>query len=171
MARRAVRLAVFGHYMRGAGGWRVVAPMLLLFVGEQLLERGSAVWLAAWSQRGLRSGSDAAATEAAELQPLYIYLALSLAQGGVTLLMCMIAAYAGWRASRALHRQLYAAVLGGRQAWFDANPTGRVLNRFTRDTEKIDENVPPNSLAPRTPTIPPTLSPQPEGPPSPWPQP
>ena len=46
---------------------------------------------------------------------------------------------------QALHGQLYAAVLGGRQAWFDANPTGRVLNRFTRDTEKIDENV-PNSL-------------------------
>ena len=48
--------------------------------------------------------------------------------------------------TQALHRQLYAVVLGGRQAWFDANPTGRVLNRFTRDTEKIDENV-PNSLA------------------------
>ena len=48
--------------------------------------------------------------------------------------------------TQALHRQLYSAVLGGRQSWFDANPTGRVLNRFTRDTEKIDENV-PNSLA------------------------
>jgi len=141
----AVRLAVFRHYMRGAGGWRVVAPMLLLFVGEQLLERGSAVWLAAWSQQGVQTSSGAAITEEAELQPLYIYLALSLAQGCVTLLMCMIAALAGWRASRTLHRQLYAAVLGGRQAWFDANPTGRVLNRFTRDTQKIDENV-PNSL-------------------------
>ena len=47
--------------------------------------------------------------------------------------------------TQALHRQLYAVVLGGRQAWFDANPTGRVLNRFTRDTKKVDENV-PNSL-------------------------
>ena len=90
----AVRLAVFGHYLRGAGGWRVVAPMLLLFVGDQVLSRGSAVWLAAWSQHGTY------ATENAELQPLYVYLALSIGSGGVTLLMAMIAAYAGWRASR-----------------------------------------------------------------------
>ena len=60
--------------------------------------------------------------------------------------------------TQALHRQLYAAVLGGRQSWFDANPTGRVLNRFTRDTEKIDENV-PNSLASNPPTL--TVTPTP----------
>eukprot|EP00908_Phaeocystis_cordata_P022659 Transcript_508.p1 GENE.Transcript_508~~Transcript_508.p1 ORF type:complete len:801 (+),score=373.02 Transcript_508:98-2500(+) len=138
----AVRPAVLLHYMRGAGGWRVVAPMLLLFVSEQLLERGCALWLAAWSQQGLAGRPRG---EQRELQPLYIYLALSLAQGAVTLLMCLIAAHAGWRASRSLHRQLYAAVLGGKQGWFDANPAGRVLNRFTRDTEKVDENV-PNSL-------------------------
>ena len=53
----------------------------------------------------------------------------------------------------------------------ESEKTGELDKTPERDTEKIDENVPPNSLAPRTPTIPPTLSPQPEGPPSPWPQP
>ena len=149
-AQGAVRLAVLAHYMRGAGGWCVVVPMVALFLIEQLLERGTALWLARWSEQDLAlttnsSSNSSSSSSSAELQPLYVYLGLSLAQGGCTLVMLFIAAHAGWLASRSLHRQLYASVLGGRQAWFDATPSGRVLNRFTRDTEKVDENV-PNSL-------------------------
>ena len=42
------------------------------------------------------------------------------------------------RASRRLHAQLSTSVLRASLGWFQATPVGRILNRFTRDTEVLD---------------------------------
>eukprot|EP00937_MAST-01D_sp_MAST-1D-sp2_P006564 g6564.t1 len=45
---------------------------------------------------------------------------------------------AGWRASQRIFQQLLCAVLRAPQTFFDSHPFGRIINRFSFDTEVID---------------------------------
>ncbi len=71
----------------------------------------------------------------------------------------------GVMAGRVLVHKLVDRVLRGTMAWFDTTPSGRVLNRFSRDTDMLDTQAcaPPLTLPP---LIPP--SPSPLGKPAQW---
>ena len=42
------------------------------------------------------------------------------------------------RASRQLHQDLFRALLRLPMSFFDTQPSGRILNRFTSDTQQVD---------------------------------
>lgn len=44
----------------------------------------------------------------------------------------------GLRAAKVLYTKLTLAVLGAPMIFFETTPSGRILNRFTSDTEMID---------------------------------
>ena len=46
------------------------------------------------------------------------------------------------RASSVLHTSLLAAVLRLPMAYFDTTPTGRLLNRFSKDVDAVDNTLP-----------------------------
>lgn len=46
------------------------------------------------------------------------------------------------RASKVLHDRMFAAILKTPMRFFDTNPSGRILNRFSRDMGAIDEIMP-----------------------------
>ena len=142
-ASGAVKCAVLGHYIKGSGGALAAVPFVLCFLVQAALERGADLWLGLWSsgEAGDAAGAGSPRSRVEELQPLYLYLGLSLGSAGTTMLILFLAAHTSWRASGALHAQLLDAVLGARQAFFDATAVGRILNRFTRDTNTIDEQV------------------------------
>ena len=142
-ASGAVKCAVLGHYIKGSGGALAAVPFVLCFLVQAALERGADLWLGLWSsgEADDAAGAGSPRSRVEELQPLYLYLGLSLGSAGTTMLILFLAAHTSWRASGALHAQLLDAVLGARQAFFDATAVGRILNRFTRDTNTIDEQV------------------------------
>lgn len=45
-------------------------------------------------------------------------------------------------ASKVLHDRMFNAVLRATMRFFDLNPSGRILNRFSRDVGVIDELLP-----------------------------
>ena len=47
----------------------------------------------------------------------------------------------GLRASRKLHAKLLARVMRLPMSFFDSQPSGRLLNRFTKDTEAVDLQI------------------------------
>ena len=51
---------------------------------------------------------------------------------------CWLQVYGSVNASRVLHADLLGKVLRLPMSFFDSQPTGRLLNRFSRDTELID---------------------------------
>lgn len=46
------------------------------------------------------------------------------------------------RASRNIHSRIFHCLLQAPMKFFDTNPTGRVLNRFSKDIGAIDETLP-----------------------------
>ena len=46
------------------------------------------------------------------------------------------------RAARNLHQSMLANILRAPMMFFDTTPIGRIINRFSRDVETIDNNLP-----------------------------
>merc|ERR1719487_1119980 len=47
----------------------------------------------------------------------------------------------GLVAATRLHKGMIGRILHARSAFFDANPTGRILNRFSRDLNLVDSQL------------------------------
>ncbi|KDQ16441.1 hypothetical protein BOTBODRAFT_186495 [Botryobasidium botryosum FD-172 SS1] len=53
----------------------------------------------------------------------------------------LIQSFGSYRASRRLFSRVLATVVQAPMRWFDTTPTGRILNRFSRDIETIDSSL------------------------------
>ena len=64
----------------------------------------------------------------------------------VSLLLTVVSSYcfylAALRASENLHNEMTKAVLRAPVLFFDTNPTGRILNRFSKDIRNMDDFLP-----------------------------
>ena len=57
-------------------------------------------------------------------------------------LVGFLLSYVAMLSSRYLHRNMVSAVLRSTLRFFDTNPDGRILNRFTQDMTQIDDALP-----------------------------
>ncbi|CAM9774669.1 unnamed protein product, partial [Hapterophycus canaliculatus] len=73
---------------------------------------------------------------------LLVSFAIATANAAFTLARAFGFAYGGVQAAVALHRRLLSHILGKCSAFFDATPSGRVINRFSRDTFSVDDPLP-----------------------------
>ncbi|KAM3842218.1 ATP-binding cassette sub-family C member 3-like, partial [Diretmus argenteus] len=92
----------------------------------------------------------------APLTFVYIFVQVLVLWPGVDLLMldelcvlllvnCLLCrAYSMLRAARLTHVNMLQRVLRAPQAFFESTPTGRILNRFSKDVDTIDSNIPDN---------------------------
>ncbi|KTG40950.1 hypothetical protein cypCar_00047776 [Cyprinus carpio] len=63
--------------------------------------------------------------------------------GALVLLTCVLwRVYSMLKAARATHLHMLHAVLRAPQAFFEATPSGRILNRFSKDVDTIDSVIP-----------------------------
>ncbi len=70
------------------------------------------------------------------------YAGLGFCQTIFMLCSSFTIATAGIRASRSLHSRMLANIMRAPMSFFDTTPTGRILNRFSKDVHTIDEAVP-----------------------------
>jgi ABC-type multidrug transport system fused ATPase/permease subunit len=132
----SVKWSVFSSYAAAfPGGWHTISVLLLLNVVKQLAAIGSTLWLAVWSGTKLGpSWHDAGY--------LTVYALFSIAVALVTYLKSVAWTYCGIEAAGALHARLLHAALSVRLTWFDVTPLGRILQRFSKDTDTCDNSLP-----------------------------
>ena len=127
--------SAFARYASAAGGPWVMAALFLLLAGGATLFVMTSVSLAWW-----------AALPAAAQAANRTYPALFGGLVAASLLVSMVRAVAFFaaavRASRVLHDDAFKRVLTAPLAFFDGNPTGRILNRFSRDVGLCDDALP-----------------------------
>lgn len=72
---------------------------------------------------------------------VWIYVLIGLASLTFEMLGSSILVFGGYRASRLLFGQLLDTICRATMRWYDVTPTGRILNRLSKDFETIDTTI------------------------------
>ena len=131
--KREVYLAYFF-----AWGPYLLFPTLVLSMA--LLERGLQVgqnaWLAVWSDATQVDGSWAYVR-----YYLAVYALLGVSSLGLQGVKAVFLIQGSINSSRTLHANILEKLFRLPMSFFESQPTGRLLNRFTNDTEKVDTAI------------------------------
>lgn len=102
-----------------------------------LLRTLSDFWLAWWTEEKEPFGLGM-------VECILVYFGLAGSMCVATYIASVILMAVGCiSASRNLYRMLLQSVLRAKVSWFDATPTGRILNRFAGDVNILDNDLPP----------------------------
>ncbi len=138
----AVQLSTVVRYAASAGSsiWAIVIP--LVFAAGQGSRIASDYFLTVWLEDN-RDARAAGLEESANAEENITWYGGSA--GGMVLLNLLVVclfAMLTLRASRFLHREVFAAVLKAPAAFFDTTPLGRILQRFAADMDIVDVALP-----------------------------
>ncbi|XP_078474764.1 multidrug resistance-associated protein 1-like [Lampetra planeri] len=135
-----VSLAVYQQYGRAVGA-PLALCVALLYALQGAATVGQGVWLSDWTGDAVVNGTQGGGTG----HRLAVYAALGFTQGLMVLLYIVLGRGVGMlRASKRLHADALIRVLRSPARFFEATPTGRLLNRFGRDVDSLDTLVPEN---------------------------
>lgn len=122
--------------------------MLFLMIFSKLLKHSVIVaidyWLATWTsmdnENELRNADDAKSTKT-------YHVAVFSILSGAGIVLCLITSltveWMGLTAAKNLHHNLLNKIILGPIRFFDMTPLGLILNRFSADTNIIDQHIPP----------------------------
>uniref|UniRef100_A0A673KPL3 Multidrug resistance-associated protein 9-like n=1 Tax=Sinocyclocheilus rhinocerous TaxID=307959 RepID=A0A673KPL3_9TELE len=141
----SVTWKTYHEYCKAAGGYILLFIVILFFI----LLVGSTVfsswWLSYWLEQGSGVNTPYHLTIKSHL-PFYqmIYGIIIV----VMVLLCIAKGYTftkvTLRASSKLHDTMFKRILGSPMSFFDTTPTGRLVNRFSKDQDEVDAVLPFN---------------------------
>ncbi|KAF4797403.1 Canalicular multispecific organic anion transporter 2 [Turdus rufiventris] len=135
-----VKLTVFWQYMKAVGP--VISLVIcFLYCCQNAAAIGANVWLSDWTNEPVVNG-----TQQNTGMRIGVYAALGLLQGLLVLVSSFTLAMGGISAARTLHAALLENKFHTPQSFYDTTPTGRIINRFSKDIYVIDEVIPPTIL-------------------------
>lgn len=126
------------HYAKAGGMFYFVGMFLVQALGRGA-EIGSAFWLAFWAKKGVEASNSGEPLSNSETFYYLNYYALFSLLGvvGLTFRSLMMAVHR-LHASRKVHKDLVDSMVRAPVSFFDVTPTGRILNRFAADMDKVD---------------------------------
>jgi len=130
-ATGSVSWSIYYKYWSLMGMLYVIIMCTALLGGHGVLIY-SEYWLAQW----------ASSDDQQDGKWLWVYGVLAAIVVSMALLRSLLFFWRSLRASSILHNSMLSHVLGSPLSFFHTNPTGRILNRFTRDQGIGDEVLP-----------------------------
>ncbi|KAJ2746581.1 Transporter of the ATP-binding cassette (ABC) [Coemansia sp. BCRC 34301] len=157
-ARGHVQWRVYSAYLRASGGMALWAALTALFLLTQGLQIAQDWWLREWAASYSRpagdSSSAASPSDKSALQELSaggdkvnlayfigIYAAIAVASTVLILGRSLLQFWSSLKASKGMHERLLHAILRAPVRFFDTTPAGRLINRFSKDMETIDQSL------------------------------
>ncbi|EGD76178.1 hypothetical protein PTSG_00884 [Salpingoeca rosetta] len=142
-----ITLATYANYARAGGGVLLFLFILLLFGCAMFSKAYSDYYLGYW----IRQGDGNSTTRGDRGDPSdNPDLDMHALVYGMTLVALL--AFQGFKgflfvrqtlaASSNLHKQVFERIIHAPMSFFDTTPTGRILNRFSRDLDEIDVRLP-----------------------------
>ena len=153
----AVEWSVYFNYLKSGASVPTAVLIILIAVSAQVILVFSDFWLSHWTEsyeqqlnlnltRSNVSDSAEVWTLSKESTNITIYCALivglfiiAFARTISIFLLCL-------NCSRNLHDNVFKVVLRTPMTFFETNPMGRILNRFTRDVGQVDQKIPPTLI-------------------------
>ncbi|CAK9828719.1 Probable multidrug resistance-associated protein lethal(2)03659 [Anthophora retusa] len=137
---------VYGGYFHAGGNWCVISTITLLCVLAQLSASGSDFFISKWvnmeEKKYANKTSSDGPMESWENGNVYVYTGLIVFTIVITLTRSISFFTACMRASIRLHDRMFECISRATMRFFNTNPSGRVLNRFSKDMGAIDELLP-----------------------------
>nr|XP_055061801.1 LOW QUALITY PROTEIN: ATP-binding cassette sub-family C member 12 [Misgurnus anguillicaudatus] len=148
----SVTWRTYHQYCKSAGGYILVVFVVLLYV---LLVGSTAFsnwWLSFWLDQGSGSvnstNTSTAGGNISDNPKLSFY---QLIYGLIIVAMLILSAAKGYaltkvtlHSSSKLHDSMFKRILGSPMSFFDTTPTGRMVNRFSKDQDEVDAVLPFN---------------------------
>lgn len=133
-----VQLKVYMYYMKAVGVCLAILTFAL-YVSAQAFSVGSNIWLARWTD-------DVSAFNDTSKRDLYlgVYGALGLGQAIFSLFAGLFLSVVTLSAAGTIHANALACVLRYPLSFFDVTPSGRTVNRFSKDVDALDNTLPQN---------------------------
>ena len=150
----SVKFIVYWNFIRAGATIPFVTLIVFMIIAPQVIFHYTDLWLAAWTrdyEPKLRviNGTDGNLTTTyvrttidSEREDVIKYSSLigSLFVAAFIRVLCIYLLCL--KCSIALHNRIFAKLLRAPLIFFESNPMGRILNRFTRDMGQIDQKVP-----------------------------
>lgn len=148
----SVTWRTYHQYCQAAGGYILLFLVVLLFtllVGSTAFSNW---WLSYWLDQGSGNNSSSNATSnsgnISENPDLPFY---QMVYGVIIIAMIVLSILKGYtftkvtlRSSSKLHDTMFKRILGSPMSFFDTTPTGRLVNRFSKDQDEVDAVLPFN---------------------------
>lgn len=132
---------VFWAYFRAGASVSLLLFLIIFLILSQVVTSGSDYFVTFWTnQEFLRLLNQS--TAFSTIEGLYIYGFLILAVVIVTMLRGFVFFAVCMQASKKLHDKSFLSLLHSPMQFFDTNPSGRILNRFSKDMGAVDELLP-----------------------------
>ena len=156
----SIKGRVYFEYFRAGATWFIMTVMISFSFISQIFYHGCDIFLAHWTNKNQEIQNsylnnsmsyetkmmfgNMTADEQALLQKKdsMIYAGIIAILFFSTLVRSVSFFNICNRSSRNLHNQIFARIIRTPVRFFDQNPTGRILNRFTNDLGIIDESLP-----------------------------
>ncbi|CAF1203015.1 unnamed protein product [Didymodactylos carnosus] len=107
--------------------------IVIMLLGEAMFDVSNR-WFSLWSAKSY--------DEQRSFLQIYVYLGLTLGTLVVALLRAQYYFYLILRGSNSLHNKMLTGILYTSLRFFESNPSGRILNRASKDQQVIDELLP-----------------------------
>ncbi|KAL5035647.1 hypothetical protein RTP6_003309 [Batrachochytrium dendrobatidis] len=130
-ATGTVKGNVWMSYFYSAGGWMFLFGLVIMLVLVQGSRVGNDFWLVIWTNKSVPAF-------VSNSQYVGVYWAWGIFQAIATYLFGVFFAYQGTRAARVLHEGAITRVIKAPVFFFDTTPLGRIINRFSKDQDGID---------------------------------
>ncbi|GAA6061216.1 hypothetical protein JCM10212_001537 [Sporobolomyces blumeae] len=157
----AVKADVYLLFVRALGGWSWLVIILGVYIFAQVAEVATNLALRYWAQSYDNIESSVRSLFVATVRSvtvhargifdqdshrdpdywLVLYCAIGLVSLSANTARTAAFLWRGVKASETIYRQLIANILGAPTRFFDSTPTGRILNRLSKDIETIDQDV------------------------------
>ncbi|KAF3796553.1 ABC transporter C family member 3 [Nymphaea thermarum] len=132
----SVGFSVYWEYMKSAYGGALVPFILLSQVLFQLFQIGSNYWMA-WAT----PVSEDEQSQVSTFTVILVYVALALASSLCVLSRVTLLVTAGYKAAIVLFEKMHNCIFRAPMSFFDATPTGRMINRASTDQSTVDTSI------------------------------
>ena len=139
----SVKMSVYWKFIRAGATVPFVIVLVFALIVPQVIYHYTDLWLADWTKdyEGENATQKNATLESEQTNVItYSALIFSLFATAFFRVICIY--LLTLRCSIELHRRIFSKLLRAPMSFFEANPVGRILNRFTRDLGQIDQKVP-----------------------------
>ena len=128
-----VELSIYKDYFKKSGGWYFFIPFVLALGIQQGMRVMSNIWMSIWVNQ---SNPDY------QTFNMIVYTCLSVGYIFWVTIRASILYYASFISARRIHQNMVSSLLfAPLNEFFDRIPLGRILNRFTKDIDVIDNDI------------------------------